>query len=281
MSTSCANNTELVPWEDHHETIFVEWADKAACYKWMHNKSYLKYHRKRNMYTIPVIIMSTLTGTANFALEKIPLEYQNFYSIFIGSVNILAGIITTVAQFLKLNELTEEHRTAYISWGKFNRSIRIELIKSPTERPDLNYFIKSKKEEYDRLMETSPQIDTDVVTLFKKNLTAGVNKDDVLRKLNNFNTLAKPELFNEIASIKDAVYKPTEQNDIETGDNSILEKLEAERTSYASKFNVVKEFIDKFNAKYTRNPSKEEIMSNIQDIPVPDLNIIINELLEY
>ena len=60
---------EYIPWENHHETIFVDWADKAACYKWMHNKSYLKYSSKRNMFTIPVIIMSTLTGTANFALS--------------------------------------------------------------------------------------------------------------------------------------------------------------------------------------------------------------------
>ena len=51
---------EYIPWESHHETIFVDWADKAACYKWMHDKSYLKYSAKRNAFTIPVIIMSTL-----------------------------------------------------------------------------------------------------------------------------------------------------------------------------------------------------------------------------
>ena len=114
-----------MPWEVHHETIFVDWADKAAWDKWMHNNSYLKYSAKRNLFTIPVIIMSTLTGTANFALERIPEQYQDTCSIAIGSVNILAGIITTVAQFLKLNELTESHRTASIAWDKFHRSIRI------------------------------------------------------------------------------------------------------------------------------------------------------------
>ena len=35
---------EFTPWECHHETIFVDWADKASCYKWLHNKSYLKYN---------------------------------------------------------------------------------------------------------------------------------------------------------------------------------------------------------------------------------------------
>ena len=80
---------EHIPWESHHETIFVDWADKAACYKWMHNKSYLKYSARRNAFTIPVIIMSTLTGTANFALERVAAEYQDTCSIVIGSFPLL------------------------------------------------------------------------------------------------------------------------------------------------------------------------------------------------
>ena len=151
--------------------------------------------------------MSTLTGTANFALERVPTEYKDTCSIIIGSVNILAGIITTVAQFLKLNELTESHRISSIAWDKFYRNLRIELIKSPEERPDLNYFIKHARAEYDRLMETSPQIDRDIVESFRKKLTTGIDKADVVRKLKNFNKLVKPELFNEIYSLKDVVYK--------------------------------------------------------------------------
>ena len=271
---------EYVPWENHHETIFVDWADKAACYKWMHNKSYLKYSAKRNAFTIPVIIMSTLTGTANFALERIPVEYQDTCSIIIGSVNILAGIITTVAQFLKLNELTESHRTSSIAWDKFHRSIRIELIKAPEERPDLNYFIKNARDEYDRLMETCPQIDRDIVESFRKKLTTGIDKNDVVRKLKNFNRLIKPELFNEISSLKDVVYKRQNKNiDIEQGERNKLEKLVIERENYRQKYSRVNDFIINFKIKYFRNPSIEEVMSNITDIEIPELEIMIKELL--
>jgi hypothetical protein len=270
---------EYVPWENHHETIFVDWADKAACYKWMHNKSYIKYSSKRNMYTIPVIIMSTLTGTANFALERIPAEYQDTASVLIGSINILAGIITTVAQFLKLNELTESHRTASIAWDKFHRSIRIELIKSPEERPDINYFIKTARDEYDRLMETCPQIDKDIVELFRKKLTTGIDKPDVVRKLKSFNRLIKPELFNEISSLKDVVFKrSTKRLDIEQGDRSRIEKLIIERDNYRQNYNKVYEFVTSFREKYSRRPSNEEIISNVTEIELPEINMIINEL---
>ena len=270
---------EYIPWENHHETIFVDWADKAACYKWMHNKSYLKYSAKRNLFTIPVIIMSTLTGTANFALERVPVEYQDTCSILIGSVNILAGIITTVAQFLKLNELTESHRTSSIAWDKFHRSIRIELIKSPEERPDINYFIKTARDEYDRLMETCPQIDRDIVESFRKRLTTGIDKNDVLRKMKNYNRLIKPELFNEISSLKDVVYKRITKNiEINQSERNKLEKLALDREKYRRNYTKVYEFISTFREKYSRQPSQEEIISNLKEIDLPEIHIIINEI---
>lgn len=270
---------EYIPWENHHETIFVDWADKAACYKWMHNKSYLKYSAKRNMFTIPVIIMSTLTGTANFALERVPVEYQDTCSIIIGSVNILAGIITTVAQFLKLNELTESHRTSSIAWDKFHRSIRIELIKSPEERPDINYFINTARDEYDRLMETCPQIDRDIVETFRKRLTTGIDKNDVLRKMKNYNRLIKPELFNEISSLKDVVYKRITKNiEINQSERNKLEKLALDREKYRRNYTKVYEFISTFREKYSRQPSQEEIISNLKEIDLPEIHVIINEI---
>lgn len=269
---------EFTPWDCHHETIFVDWADKASCYKWLHNKSYLKYSGKRNLFTIPVIIMSTLTGTANFALERIPEQYRDTCSVAIGSVNILAGIITTIAQFLKLNELTESHRSSSIAWDKFHRSIRIELIKSPDERPDVNYFLKTSRDEFDRLMETCPQIDKDIVNAFRKQLTTGIDKNDAIRKIKNFNRLIKPELFNEIYSLKDVVYKKQIKDlSIDNTERIKLEKLADEREIYRGKRETIDNFRQSFIAKYQRNPSQEEIVSNVQDVRASEINIMINE----
>tara|TARA_B100000035_G_scaffold315470_1_gene336660 strand:- start:7592 stop:8431 length:840 start_codon:yes stop_codon:yes gene_type:complete len=276
MSSESAR--EYIPWESHHETIFIDWADKAACYKWMHNKSYLKYFAKRNFYTIPVIIMSTLTGTANFALERIPDEYQGACSIVIGSINILAGIITTISQFLKLNELTESHRVSSIAWDKFHRTIRIELIKSPEERLDLNYFIKHSRDEFDRLMETCPQIDADIVEMFKKKLTTGIDKNEVVRKLKNFNRLIKPEIFDEISTLKDVVHKRNDNLNLDQNDRHKLEKLISEREIYKKNNVRVNDFVNNFKNKYSRPPSREEIISNINDVEITQLNIIIDEV---
>ena len=155
-------------WTSEHEEVLAEWADKSMCYKWLHMRSNEKYSRLHNLYTIPVIIMSTLTGTANFAQNKIPLSFRGYATMIIGGINIFAGIVTTIQQFLKINELNEGHRVACISWDKFYRRIKVELSKSPLERHPVNEFFLSATEEYDRLMESSPMIDTIIIEKFNQ-----------------------------------------------------------------------------------------------------------------
>jgi hypothetical protein len=268
---------EYVPWEQHHENIFIDWADKASCYKWLHTKSNIKYSKKRNMYTIPVIVLSTLTGTANFALERVPLEYRSECSIIIGSVNILAGIITTVSQFFKINELSEAHNISSISWDKFHRSIRIELIKSPEERIDVTYFMKTCRDEFDRLMETCPAIDNDIINEFKIKLTTGGDKTEMSRKLKNFNKLIKPDIFNELISLKDTVYTRSEIK-IDILDRDRITQEELEKKKHMSRVKLVNNFVEVFKQKYSRKPSTDEILSNLTDIKMLELRIILDEI---
>ena len=69
--------------------------------------------------------MSTLTGTANFAQDRAPVYFQGYYSMIIYFVNIVAGIITTIQQFLKISELNEARLVSSISWDKFYHKIRV------------------------------------------------------------------------------------------------------------------------------------------------------------
>ena len=155
-------------WKREEEYIMKEWADKSMCYKWLHNRAFRKFKKKNIWYTIPVIIMSTLTGTANFAQDKVSDEYKGLFSSIVGGINILAGIITTIQQYLKISELNESHRVASIAWDKFYRNLKIELAKQPSDRTPVLQMMKVGKEEYDRLMETSPPITQDIIDFFNK-----------------------------------------------------------------------------------------------------------------
>ena len=155
-------------WKNEHETILVEWADKAMCYRWLHGRSHQAYSKTNAWFTIPVIIMSTLTGTANFAQDRFPEDIKPLAQMGIGAVNIFAGILTTIAQFLKVGELNEAHRVSSIAWDKFYRNIKVELAKSRDERMHVGHMLKMSKEEFDRLMETSPSINEKIISQFNK-----------------------------------------------------------------------------------------------------------------
>tara|TARA_B110000285_G_scaffold233880_1_gene309022 strand:- start:51 stop:1157 length:1107 start_codon:yes stop_codon:yes gene_type:complete len=165
-------------WTVEHENVFIEWSDKAMCYRWLHSKSYKNYSFRNAWYTIPVIVMSTITGTANFAQERFPPEYKVMAQMLIGGINILAGILTTIQQFLKITELNEGHRVSAISWGKFVRNVTVILAKSPLERENTPIELLNRyKEEFDRLMEVSPDIEDKVIINFKQ-VIYNKEKDD-------------------------------------------------------------------------------------------------------
>lgn len=160
-------------WDESHEKVLIEWADKAQCFRWLHGKSFNNYRLKAMWFTIPVIIMSTITGTANFAQERFPADIKTVAVMLIGTINIFAGILTTISQYLKVNELLESHRVAGISWSKFSRDIKMELAKDPrsifgrkSQRTSPLTCLKKYKEEFDRLMEVSPSVEEKVVQLF-------------------------------------------------------------------------------------------------------------------
>jgi hypothetical protein len=261
----------IIEWTEHHEKILIDWADKAVCYKWLHEKSQHEFAKKSRWFTIPVIVMSTLTGTANFAQDRIPSEYLNMATMLIGGVNLIAGIITTIQQFLKINELNESHRVSAISWGKFHRNLHVELSKSPSERTQATHLIKVAKEEYDRLIETSNPIPNHIVALFKKTFSGGeIDETPLNPKQIIFNELSKPEICDSLESVKRSLYKET-ISDIENKkkynyDQSIIaSKQKAILDAELKKKKIVEQFILSFEKETNRLPSKEEIIDNIDD----------------
>jgi hypothetical protein len=180
-------------WTIEQEEILQEWAYKAMTYRWLHHRSHLIYRRKNMWYTIPVIILSTLTGTANFSLNRLPQSMQGSAVMIIGGLNLLGGMISTISQFQKISEINEGHRVASIAWDKFYRNVKLELNKSPRERRHPREMLKLSKEEYDRLVETSPMILENVIRKFKNSFNIQELKDkgfylpEILDELNEIN----------------------------------------------------------------------------------------------
>jgi len=258
ISLSQLSNRQ-VEWTPQHEGILIEWADKAMCYRWLHSKANAMYSSLNAWYTIPVIVISTLTGTANFAQERVPLAYQSYFVMGVGAFNIAAGIITTIQQFLKITQLNEAHRVSSIAWDKFYRNIKIELAKHPSERIDVKQMIKMSKEEFDRLMETSPNVPEKIIKYFKQSFKT----NDV------FDKIIKPEICDILIPTND--FRNPWFNDENRGkliDENIKLQLEKEnKLKKTNRYNqkIISEFINTFINLNNRDPMESEVIDNLKD----------------
>ena len=260
-------------WSVEHEHILAEWADKAMCYRWLHTRANALYSNLNAWYTIPCIIISTLAGTANFAQARVPIQYQAMFTMVVGGINILGGIISTIQQFLKITQLNEAHRVSSIAWDKFYRNIKIELTKHPNERIAVSHMLKMSKEEFDRLMETSPVIPDKIILEFKKSFSHS----------EEYTIISKPEICDVLVST-DKFRNPwyTDENQAKRSlelvqlnvQTEVKKKVLEERNQQA-----VRNFYKTFRDLNNREPMDTEVINNLCD--TIDEETIRSLLLEF
>ena len=182
---------DIEDWSDEIEELLSEWGEVAMCYAYLHNFGQRKYKKKYHHLQIPIIILSTLTGTANFATDSyVPTEFKQGFSAFVGSLNIFCGILGTLLSFLRYSEIYEGHRIAALAWSKLSRNIEIELSLQDKKRKPCRDFLKICRSEYDNLLESSPNVDLDIINDFNKKFN------------NKYPSVRKPVICNGLKEIK-------------------------------------------------------------------------------
>ena len=306
-----------VEWSPENEKILVEWCDIAQCYKWLNNRAHGKLSKLHAYYTIPAIVLSTITGTASFAQTSLPENYRMFAPMVIGTINIAVGILATVQQYLKISELNEAHRVATIAWDKFARNIRIELAKAPTERPDAGMFLKHNRDEYDRLMETSPSIPEDIIKEFTTTFSIENQKDP--EKKRQFKMLKRPDICDIIVSAEENRhhwykeldiandFEPTEfeekmekdllkmHNELRQKEADLLRKEEEMKQNFINEINEkekqanellqrkdnmlskIEEYMRMFQNAQGREPLEDEILEHFHEEDDNFLKLILSE----
>jgi hypothetical protein len=265
-----------IEWGEDHVNILVEWADKALCYQWLHSKAHSAYYVSNTWFTIPVIIMSTVAGTANFAQDKFPESIRQYATMGIGAINLFSGILTTIQQYLKISELNEAHRVASIGWDKFYRNTKVELAKSPNERIPVQQMMKHCKEEFDRLMETSPSIDEYIIKEFMDTFSNTYNIANDNGKGRTQNNIKMPEICNNLETTRMSVFIPSasasanaaggaaanQARNSVTG-NDIQDAIK--KMDLKTKQKQINQVIERFNKEKMRNPLAHEIMTELDN----------------
>lgn len=189
----------------HLEEVIASEAEKALVLRWLHDQSEKRYALLNTYIAIPVIVISTLAGTASIGQESL-FGQGEIAPIVIGLMSLSVSVLNVVSNFFSWAKRSEGHRISSINYGKLHRWISIELSLPRTQRVPAKHFLKEIREQIDRLNETSPPIPQVVIDSFRLRLKD--IKDDV----------SLPEICNEIKAVE--VYRGTniEKDDQELGE---------------------------------------------------------------
>ena len=166
-------------WKDDQERMLKKWADKALCFKMMHERANKRFWCLNAWFNIPVIVISTITGTGNFASGSFGDGSDQTFIFALGALNIFAGILATIASYTNVAQKLEAHRFSTISWDKYARKLQIELSKSRKDRAKAKDYIKQAAEDYDRLIEMSPILPNDIIRWFTTMIETGQFVEDL------------------------------------------------------------------------------------------------------
>jgi hypothetical protein len=206
MSIATFDNPSM-EWEESVENILSELGDEAQISAFLHKKAHEYYSVQNIKYQLPIIIFSAISGTGNFISSNFP-DYSTIIILSVGGLSIFTSIISSVAQFLKVSQLSESHRISYLSWEKFHSNIKFQLNKRRASRENLKDFLSLIVPEYQRLKEISASIPNHI-------------NDEVKRNKKNLKNMQVPYMLNGFHPV--VPFKEEEQqSDDETNDNGLI-----------------------------------------------------------
>jgi hypothetical protein len=168
MDLASVETNKHIIWDESIENILSELGDEAQINAYLHKKAQIHYTQKNIKYQLPIIILSALSGTGNFVSSNFP-NYSEYIILGVGGISIFTSIISSVAQFLQISQLSENHRMSYLSWEKFHSTIKFQLNKRRSSRDNIKDFLSLIFPEYQRLKEISADIPKHISENVKNN----------------------------------------------------------------------------------------------------------------
>jgi len=179
-------------WSREQENILKIWAEKAAGYRWLHERSARHYRTLNNRFVYPQILLSTVAGMGGIGLSssQSPILY---YGYAIAALNISVSLLTSFQKFIMAAEKSQLHTTIGRQFAAFYRNITLELSLNPKDRTECVELCKSCRAEYDRLMNVAPSIPNKIVVEFKNTFPDTQYKPDIANGLSDMHIWEKAE----------------------------------------------------------------------------------------
>jgi len=153
-------------WNDAVEDLYDSWHRRVAAAEHGHRLMADRMRRRYLMLGIPVVVFTTLVGTSAFAslqnanAETIKTEGANpdVVLLIVGSISILAAVLSSLQTFLRYATRAEGHRIAALRYETLRREMAEKLALPRAARGQPDRELESVRQRMDRYAKESPTI---------------------------------------------------------------------------------------------------------------------------
>jgi hypothetical protein len=144
-------------WDDELEELFRSWHRRVAAAEAGHRVMADRMRRRYLMLGVPVVILTTIVGTSVFASIQ-DATVATWIRIVVGSVSILAAVISSLQTFLRYGMRAEGHRVAAIRYETLRRDMAAVLAIPRASRTEPVRQLDGVRSRMDRYAKESPTI---------------------------------------------------------------------------------------------------------------------------
>ena len=168
-----------MPWNDSLEQLTAKLADEAQVMAKLHKTHHESFSRKHRRLNLPVVILSTLCASLNFFSGSVEKNIERWIIVGCGVLSVVTSILSSISQFLKLAEKSGSHLVAENLWLRFYNRLIFQLKLTVNMRQNPEDFLVEIENEYQRLYEMSPDIQSHFIAKMKR--TFDGNHDEHFR----------------------------------------------------------------------------------------------------
>jgi len=169
-------------WDSEQENLLKDWAEKSRYYAWMHYESHHYYSTLTNRLTLPLIVISTITSSANFTMvgysHPSPVVMFGF-PLTMGLLSMLTAVLSASLKTFRTTEMATEHLTVYKHFNALFRNITLDLSLPKDQRKPPSELCNVYRYDFDRIINESPTIPDCIVLKFNTEFPYSKNKPEI------------------------------------------------------------------------------------------------------
>ena len=158
---------EQVSWSSQIEDLLALEGERCLGLAKLHKRCEDIASYKNNIIQIPVIILSTLCGTASVGTSSLFGDSPVAPTV-IGLVSIGVGILNTIGGYFGYAKKSEAHRIAHLQYSKLFSQLNVELSLQRNERRPADVVLGNLRDTMERLAEVTPSISEKIISEFNK-----------------------------------------------------------------------------------------------------------------